>query len=270
MPAVIAVVNGRVALRENEQPRQAVGREASGFEVVHSADGKSGIKQCPGNFVLRVCALQVAFHGPTCASPAGMHDVNFEQSLPWQPARVLRDERPRVGMLPHINPAAAEGLAWGHKIEQKPAARPQRFMDTREHLLQVSPPDEMVECVEVRRDQIDWFRETEVANVLSKPQDARVRATALRKSEHFGRGIHGEDRHIPTAGKISGEEASAAAEICRRGKADAIVAREGFERAPESSEKTETEHLVIDRDKPAVWSRGKPHQAFSCNRSGFQ
>jgi hypothetical protein len=77
---------------------------------------------------------------------------------------------------------------------------------------------QMIERVEVCRDEIDPRRQSEAANVLLQETNVRVATIARRLAQHRRRMVNGVHRRVSAEIQITGEEPCPAANVSRRRK----------------------------------------------------
>lgn len=132
------------------------------------------------------------------------------------------------------------------------AANPEIGVNPRECGRHPSGIEQVIERVEVRRDQVDRVRQVERTDILTKQRDMARRAVADSLTQHGRRAIDSKDGYPPAAAKIKGEEAGAAAEISGRAELDPIPAHQRLKRRTAAGEARQSEEAIVAGGKTAV------------------
>ena len=162
----------------------------------------------------------------------------FPSNPPLQPA-------PGRAMIAGEDFVSLRRLAGRENIEIEVAARSQIRRDAPEGAAQIARCLQMIERVEVCRDQIDSRRQREAADVLLQKANVRVAAIARRLAQHRGGVVHGVDRRAPAAIQVTGKQSRPAADISCRAKSNVILLRELLEGSAETEKKRNAQTVQI-------------------------
>ncbi len=268
-PVVAALCLDARLDRDEQGARRLDGRRRERLRVEQRARHQARIAQPGTDFGRAVQALDMLRIGRGALRAAYDPHAGDDLARARRDPNALPDAALRQAQPTRTARPEATCRRRGEEVEHRVSARPQQRGDRAQQASQLGRIAQVVQGVEVGRDQVEAPGQRQLAQVLLHEADAARAAGSSRHREHRRRVVDAQHAGSVALREMAGEQARAAAQVERVAKAQTVARHQRVEGEPQRAEEGAADGLVVQRCECRVGGsrRRRDRTAFHAGRS---